>query len=109
MRFSLTCCATARLIARAIDALLQAMRAATKPVKPARLGIIGETNLRRRLGAFGDANSFRYARAIGFDHEGLPYVVEGAFVWTPNQTRRRLIVGVNFASAPSLSIRSWTR
>ena len=88
----------------AIDALLQAMRAETKPVKPARLGIIGETNLRRRLGAFGDADSFRYARAIGFDHEGLPYVVEGAFVWTPNQTHRQLILGANFASAPSLSI-----
>ena len=88
----------------AIDALLQAMRAATKPIKPPRLGIIGETNLRRRLGAFGDADSFRYARAIGFDHEGLPYIVEGAFVWTPNQTHRQLILGVNFASAPSLSI-----
>ena len=88
----------------AIDALLQAMRAATKPIKPPRLGIIGETNLRRRLGAFGDADLFRYARAIGFDHEGLPYIVEGAFVWTPNQTYRQLILGVNFASAPSLSI-----
>jgi DNA topoisomerase VI subunit B len=83
--------------------LLRAMQEETKPVKPARLGIIGETNL-ARLKAIGMADSFRYARAMGMDNQGLPYVVEGAFIWAPRQSSRRLIVGANFATAPRLSL-----
>jgi hypothetical protein len=82
-----------------ITALLRAMQAETKPVKPDRLGIIGETHLRGRIK--GDA--FKYARAMGVDGKGYPYVVEGAFAWNPDVARRVLFTGANFASSPALS------
>jgi hypothetical protein len=83
-----------------VAALLQAIQTETAPVKPARLGIIGKTNLRDRL--VGDG--FKYACIAGVDRQELPYVIEGAFVWNKELDGRRLYVGANFAASPALSI-----
>jgi hypothetical protein len=88
-----------------IAALLLAMQDATKPVKPARLGIIGEANLRQRFERLGAIHAFKYARIAGTDEDGFPYVVEGAFGYDDNEDARgrQLFCGVNFGSSPSLT------
>jgi hypothetical protein len=83
--------------------LLRAMQAETRPVKPVRLGVIGEANLRHRMAEEGRGQAYVYAKAMGFDGGDFPYVVEGAFVWIPENTSRGLVMGANFASTPSLS------
>jgi DNA topoisomerase VI subunit B len=83
--------------------LLRKMQAETRPIKPPRLGIIGEANVRRRLEEEGGGAAFAYAKIAGFDTDGFPYVVEGAFAWIPESEGRQLVTGANFASSPSLS------
>jgi DNA topoisomerase VI subunit B len=85
-----------------IATLLRAMQAEARPVKPTRLGVIGEANLRRRIEEW-NGQAFRYAKAMGSDGDGFPYVIEGAFAWMPRSEKRKLILGANFASSPSLS------
>jgi DNA topoisomerase VI subunit B len=87
----------------AVRVLLSAMQAETRPIRPARLGIIGEANLRRVLAEEGRGQGFVYAKATGFDGVGFPYVVEGTFTWNPKRAKRQLIAGANFASTPTLS------
>jgi DNA topoisomerase VI subunit B len=84
-------------------ALLMALQAQVRPVKPVRLGVIGEANLRHRMVGEWSGQAFAYARAMGFDSGDFPYVVEGAFAWKPQSGGRQLIAGANFASTPSLS------
>jgi DNA topoisomerase VI subunit B len=86
-----------------IAGLLRAMQAEVRSVKPARLGVIGEANLRHRIVEEWGGRAFRYAKALGFDDAGLPYAIEGAFAWMPQSHGRKLIFGTNFASSPSLS------
>ncbi len=83
--------------------LLDAMKRSTKPVKPARLGIIGEELLRRRYEAAGaDLDSFQYARRADSNADGVPCVLEVAFGWVPDGTaRRRDVAGVNWSPALS--------
>ncbi len=80
--------------------LLQAMQAASKPVKPALLGIIGETHIRRRFEDLGcDMNWFRYRKVCEMDQAGLPTVYETAFAYQGDDCDddRRTIVGVNWS------------
>lgn len=84
----------------AVAALLQAMQAETKPVKPERLGVIGEANLRQRI----EGEGLKYARATGVDSDGLPYVIEAAFAWNEDLDSRSLITAANFASSPALTL-----
>lgn len=88
-----------------IAALLRAMQAETKPVKPERLGVIGEAHIRRVFEADDNIKGFKWAKNTGVDANGFPYVVEGGFAWNPASNGRRLIVGANFASSPSLSLK----
>jgi hypothetical protein len=81
----------------AISALLDAMVAQTRPVKPEALGIIGKDHLRRRLETVGcEMASFRY-KQVKSTTAGLPWVIETGFAWCPDLTRRRLITGVNWS------------
>jgi Histidine kinase-, DNA gyrase B-, and HSP90-like ATPase len=83
-----------------IAALLHAMQAETKPVKPMRLGVIGEANLRI------EGDGCKYVRKMGMDADGLPCVIEGAFAWrSRSKGGRLLITGANFASTPALSFK----
>jgi DNA topoisomerase VI subunit B len=80
--------------------LLTAMKQATVPVKPQRLGCIGRDHLRKRFADFDcDLETFRYKREFGYE-DGLPYVVEAAFAWMPGEDdTRELITGVNWSPA----------
>jgi DNA topoisomerase VI subunit B len=81
----------------AVEGLLDAMIAYTRPVKPEALGIIGKDHLRHRLEAAGcEMATFRYKQVKSRD-AGLPWVIEAAFAWCPDLTGRRLITGVNWS------------
>jgi hypothetical protein len=89
-----------RLDAERIAGLLAAMKAASRPVKPQRLGFIGEEHLKARLLAMGvQEKSFRYARKVA--KEGLPWVIESAFGYRGEDAEggRRICVGANWSSA----------
>jgi DNA topoisomerase VI subunit B len=77
--------------------LLAAMKSATKPVKPQRLGTVGKDHLAERFKGLGcEMESFRYKRQVGTE-DGLPYVVETAFAWNPNGKTREFVSGVNWS------------
>jgi DNA topoisomerase VI subunit B len=87
-----------RMIDRsAVEGLLDAMVACTRPVKPEALGIIGKDHLQRRLEAAGcEMATFQY-KQVKSTTAGLPWVIEAAFAWCPHLTTRRLITGVNWS------------
>jgi DNA topoisomerase VI subunit B len=79
-------------------ALLAAIKAQTRPVKPAALGVIGRDHLKARFAALGcEMASFQYRKVAG-ETDGLPEVVETAFAWRGDtDAGRRLITGVNWS------------
>jgi DNA topoisomerase VI subunit B len=82
----------------AVEGLLDAMVARTRPVKPEALGIIGKDHLYGRLEAAGcEMASFQYKQVKSTD-AGLPWLIEAAFAWCPDLTSRRLIAGVNWSA-----------
>jgi hypothetical protein len=83
-----------------IETLLVAMRCNSTPVKPEQLGIIGKDHLQRRFLAAGcETESFQYRRVVGCT-DNMPWVIETAFGWCPQASRRRLVTGVN--SSPGI-------
>ena len=77
--------------------LLTAMKLASKPIKPAQLGVIGREHLAEKFAALGcEMDSFAYHQACG-DKDGLPWLLETAFAWCPSAAQRRIITGVNFS------------
>ena len=80
-----------------VETLLDAMKATTTPVKPAALGFIGRDHFERRFGSIGcEMESFKYKKIIGFNDDNLPFVMETAFAWSPNISRR-FVTGVNWS------------
>lgn len=65
-----------------VKSLLAAMRTASRPVKPAALGLIGKEHLHTRFEAAGcDMDTFEYRKVL-LDHpEDLPTIVEVAFAY----------------------------
>jgi DNA topoisomerase VI subunit B len=81
-----------------IAALLDAMKQATQPVKPKMLGLIGRHHIEWRMMVAGvDMETFDYSQVLGVTDDGLPYVVEFAFGWSPDADGRRLITGINWS------------
>jgi DNA topoisomerase VI subunit B len=81
----------------AIDQLLKAMKANSRPVKPRLLGSIGRSHFQARFAAAGcEMESFDYRRVMDTT-DGVPWVVETAFGWCPGADTRRLITGVNWS------------
>jgi hypothetical protein len=85
--------------------LLTAMQSHSKPVVPARLGIIGSSHLKARfLAAGGNAETFKYQQRKGVS-DGIPYVVEVAFgvheagLAPGESVMRRFVTGANFSAA----------
>jgi len=78
-----------------ISGLLKAMQAATKPVKPEALGILGKEHFQQRLRPVGE--TFRYACKKAIDGRGLPFLIETAFAMTPKGGLRGLHVGINWS------------
>jgi DNA topoisomerase VI subunit B len=83
--------------AAAAGRLLAAMQKHSRPVKPKRLGVLGEDNLRRRFEATGcQPESFTYKKREG-ETDGIPWVQETAFGYCPKARSRRLVTGVNWS------------
>jgi DNA topoisomerase VI subunit B len=83
-----------------IDMLRQAMIASSDLVEPAKMGIIGKDYLRSTLVSWGgEENTFQYKRLTGETVDGLPYMIEAAFVWTPDWKGQGFFTGINFAPA----------
>jgi DNA topoisomerase VI subunit B len=81
----------------AAEGLLRAMRQHSKPVKPDRLGRIGQEALKQRFVALGcEEKSFTY-KAIKGTQGDVPEVLETAFGYCPKSNGRRLITGVNWS------------
>ncbi len=79
----------------AVERLLVAMQRASRPIKPQRLGLIGQKHLQSALVARGAAaDGFTYRKAVGIGKDGLPFIVEVAFGVT-TRGRRRLLLGLN--------------
>jgi DNA topoisomerase VI subunit B len=92
----------------AVDRLLAAMRAHTRPPKAQDLGVIGREHLLARFLAYGaHAETFKYKTAIGDTESGLPVVIETAFGWCPKGSERRIVTGVNFSVALGNPFRSF--
>jgi DNA topoisomerase VI subunit B len=81
-----------------VTKLLEAMKGNTKPVKPPALGIIGKEHFTTRFKAIGcEMESFDYRKVVDTT-DGVPWVVETAFGWIPDDDRaRRLVTGVNWS------------
>ena len=82
---------------QALCRLLEAMQQISQPPAPKMLGVLGKEHFAACLP--GDDESFRYARLIGMDTFGLPYVVEAASRINYDELLRGLHVGLNW-SAP---------
>jgi hypothetical protein len=81
-----------------VGTLLSAMQANSRPVNPAKLGVIGEEHFRARFEASGcEMESFRYKKVLKTT-DNMPKVIETAFGWVPQiGTKRRLVTGVNWS------------
>jgi hypothetical protein len=86
--------------------LLAAMKRHSKPVNPARLGIIGADHLKQRfLAAGGNPETFKYQQRKGVSDAGVPYVVEFAFglhqsgLTQSARVSRKFVTGANFSAA----------
>jgi DNA topoisomerase VI subunit B len=83
----------------AVDVLLTAMQAASAPVKPQALGVLGGQYLRSVMVAHGcQPATLRSKRVAAIDDtSGRPFVLEVAFGVRDDSQPRRLITGINWA------------
>lgn len=82
-----------------VTVLLDAMKANSRPVKPADLGVIGRQHLTTRLLDRGaDPESVDYRKREG-ETDGVPWLVETAFGWLGDDSEgdRVLVSGVNWS------------
>ena len=83
-----------------VAGLLDTIKAQSKPVKPAALGIIGRDHIRARFQSLDCVmESFDYRKTAQTGSDGLPVVIETAFAWRGEKSDkpRRLITGVNWS------------
>ena len=97
-REPITCLVNGNDLDRAlVDRLLTAMKANSKPVKPAMLGVIGRDHFHKRFAAIdGEMESFDYRKVMDTT-DGIPEIIETAFCWCPELKERRLVTGVNWS------------
>jgi DNA topoisomerase VI subunit B len=105
--------ATAKgLNAPKLEHLLRAMRSYSKPVSPAKLGVIGRAHIEERFKNLScEMESFKYKKKAG-ELEYLPWLVETAFGWCPQLEGRRLVTGVNWSPGianPFRQLGKWGR
>lgn len=80
-----------------IGQLLVAMQENSSLVKPEALGQIGREHFAAQFEAnYCEIDSFNY-RKVADVTDGIPWVVEVAFAWSPTSTERRLVTGVNWS------------
>ena len=77
--------------------LLRCMQMESAEVKPELLGVIGKEALEDRFDLHGcEMESFRYKRLTGV-HDSIPWIVEAAFAWSPDDEEWCLVTGVNWS------------
>jgi len=83
-----------------VAGLLDAMKANSRPVTHARLGLIGKDHFEKRFAEGGcDMKTFKYQKVLD-ESDGRPEILEVAFGWCPvSGDRRRLVSGVNWSAA----------
>jgi hypothetical protein len=85
------------LKANQVGRLLQVLKAHSKPVQPAQLGVIGKDHLAACFERKGcEMESFQY-RKVMCEKDGVPEVLETAFAWNPEARSRGLVTGVNWS------------
>ena len=72
------------------------MKAASKPVKPSDLGVIGEEHVLRMIG--GKPSAWRYKK-VEVDVDGAPYLVEAAFGFRPGDDGRTMVAAINWSTS----------
>ena len=88
-------CRVLRARPNAIASLLKACQTHTKRPKPEALGIIGSQHfLAECCNWGGDEKSFQYRRHV-MTFGNLPYLIEVAFAYCPEATRRLIAIGIN--------------
>jgi DNA topoisomerase VI subunit B len=94
--------------------LLAAMQEASRPVKPAALGVLGEAHVRAHLiREWTEPDSIKYRKVDGYLDHGMPVVLELAFGWRTEECEtegRRIIAGINWTPSikfPFLELPSW--
>jgi len=94
-----------------VAALLDVMRAESKPVKPQALGVIGEDRFRTWFEAREiELQTFRYRRTADIDDKtGLPFVAEIAFAPRKGGGQRQLLTGINWSPTLIDPFRSLSR
>ena len=107
-----------------IASLLSAMQGHTRPVKPPKLGVIGENHLKKRLLEMGVLpESFQYSKKLGGGKcknsqsengdkpclNDVPWVLESAFGWLGDEAsdRRKIFAGANWSAAIKNPFRSF--
>jgi DNA topoisomerase VI subunit B len=92
-------------------ALLNAMKAASRAIKPQALGIIGEEHIRREfLARECNEASIRYKKSVGVDSHARPYVIEAAFgVFEDADAQRMVVTGLNFSPCIADPFKELTR
>jgi DNA topoisomerase VI subunit B len=95
----------------AVNSLLKAMRAESKPVKPALLGVIGEDHFRAWFEAQGvELQTLEYRKVADVDERtGRPFVIEIAFAARKDDGARRLVTGINWSPTLVDPFRSLSR
>jgi DNA topoisomerase VI subunit B len=92
----------------AIQQLLDAMQALSRPVNARALGVVGKAHLQAFLREYYDVNTddpqtFRYTKTVD-EVDGLPYVLEVAFGSVRKEDADdhalRLITGINWSATP---------
>jgi DNA topoisomerase VI subunit B len=93
--------------AEAVGLLLRAMQEQARPIKPIRLGVLGEAHLSARLvqGRAADPEAIWYKRSIG-TADGLPFVLEVALGVKGGGEEREVVVGLNWSPALGVPFRS---
>jgi DNA topoisomerase VI subunit B len=97
-----------------VSMLLSAMQEASRPVKPAALGVLGEAHVRSHLRrVWAEPESIQYKKFDGYLDDGIPVVLELAFAWRradcPREGRQ-IIAGVNWTPSirfPFQELPSW--
>ncbi len=93
-----------------LKTLLDSMQTESTAPKPKALGIIGEDHIKHWLLKHNASeHSIKYKKSMGFDKDGLPFVLEVAFAVNKNdEAGRMLTVGLNWSpvirSSPDASL-----
>ena len=75
------------------------MKMTTKPVAAGDLGLLGKDHFITRFEKLDvDPPTFQYKRAL-LDLDGVPYAIEAAFGYCPNENMHQQIVGVNWSTS----------